>query len=117
MKKREARRQIDLLRNIRTILPVQIEGLIKETNKYTVEYNTLMEEYENNQYDTKILIILTGNNDPSLYQLIPLFCEYFKIKLYRIEEKIHFSSKVPQFIRIKKTESILDQLVEELEKK
>lgn len=114
MKKKETRRQIDLLSNVKTIQPERIKMLLNDLNRYAVDYNTLMEECENDQPEIEILFILLGNNDPAMYQASLLFCQVFGIILYKIEEKIDFNSEVPDFIRVKKNDSVLKQLLKEL---
>ncbi|KAI5192819.1 hypothetical protein NEMIN01_2235 [Nematocida minor] len=110
MKKREGRRQIDLLSNIPAVSLEKISPLTGSIGRYSVDYNTLMEEYEAQKGNTKLLFLLTGNNDPSVYQLIPLFCKHFGISVFKIEEKMHVKGTPPVFIRVQENDPVLDTL-------
>lgn len=114
MKKRERRREIELLSTVEEIRPEEMKEIVEEPEKYGVDYNSLMEEYENGAEETLFLFILTGNNDKSIYQLIPLFCKHFTIQLYRIQEKIHFAKRTPHFLRVKKDQKIGKELTDRL---
>ncbi|KAH9387016.1 uncharacterized protein NEMAJ01_1912 [Nematocida major] len=114
MKKRETRREIDLLSNIPRVSSGAVLPLLKSMEKYSVDYNGLMEEYEGGDRSTKYLFLLAGNNDPAVYQLIPLFCKHFGISVYIVEEFVRIKEKVPVFIRVKDGDAEEDALLERL---
>ncbi|KAI5135520.1 hypothetical protein NEAUS06_1515 [Nematocida ausubeli] len=110
MKKRETKRQIDLTSGIPKVSSCQISFLIDAISEYSVDYNTLMEEYESRDLRTEYLFMLPENHDPAIYQLIPLFCKHFGIQLYQINEKISTKDSAPLFIRIRKGDAVIDQV-------
>ncbi|EIJ89566.1 hypothetical protein NEPAR06_2117 [Nematocida parisii] len=110
MKKREAKRKIDLTSNIPRIAQDKISFLIENISDYSVDYNELMEEYENKDTSTEYLFMLPEHNDPAVYQLIPLFCIHFGINLYQIDEKLRIKSTAPFFIRVKKGDKMVEKV-------
>lgn len=116
MKKREAKREIDLLSSVSSVPSREISFLTDKIIEYSVEYNDLMEEYKKGDRTTKFLFILLGNNDRSVYQLIPLFCRHFGIALYKIEDKLRINDRVPLFIRVKEGDQIIEKLEKVIEK-
>ncbi|KAI5187390.1 hypothetical protein NEHOM01_2140 [Nematocida homosporus] len=111
MKKRVLPRVIDLVAGLKVARKEIVPLLLSDISNCVVDYNELMEMYENSGR-IKSLFILMGNTEAGMFQHLPLFCRHFGISLYKIVDRVDEipKRKMPHLIGVKAEHRSITQL-------